>query len=115
MDDERARRLLAAEHSRVKRLLDEMREAAGSDRLAEDAPGDMSDPAERLTAEGTDDAMASGFRGRLEAIQRAEARLAAGTYGRSTLSGNAIPDERLEADPAAELTVEEAARVQGAV
>jgi DnaK suppressor protein len=34
--------------------------------------------------------------------------LTAGTYGRSTVSGVPIPDERLEADPAAELTVEEA-------
>jgi DnaK suppressor protein len=35
--------------------------------------------------------------------------LAAGTYGRSVQSGKPIPDERLEADPAAELTVEEEA------
>ena len=35
-------------------------------------------------------------------------RLADGTYGRSVRSGDPIPDERLEADPAAELTVEEA-------
>jgi hypothetical protein len=36
-------------------------------------------------------------------------RLAAGTYGASVLSGRPIPDERLEAFPLAELTVEEAA------
>jgi DnaK suppressor protein len=30
-----------------------------------------------------------------------------GTYGRSIRSGREIPDERLEADPAAELTVDE--------
>ena len=35
-------------------------------------------------------------------------RLEEGTYGRSVRSGAPIPDERLEADPAAELTVEEA-------
>jgi hypothetical protein len=35
--------------------------------------------------------------------------LAAGTYGRSVLSGQPIPDERLEAFPLAELTVEEEA------
>jgi DnaK suppressor protein len=45
----------------------------------------------------------------LQAIERAEQRLAAGTYGRSVRSGAVIPDERLEADPAAEFTVEEAA------
>jgi len=43
------------------------------------------------------------------ALERAEARLAAGSYGRSVRSGRPIPDERLEADPLAELTVEEAA------
>ena len=41
-------------------------------------------------------------------LERAEARLAAGTYGVSILSGRPIPDERLEAFPLAELTVEEA-------
>jgi DnaK suppressor protein len=40
-----------------------------------------------------------------------EGRLAAGTSGRSVLSGRPIPDERLEAFPLTELTVdEEAAR-----
>jgi DnaK suppressor protein len=46
----------------------------------------------------------------LAQIERAESRLEAGTYGRSVVSGVAIPDERLEADPAAEITVEEAAQ-----
>ena len=41
--------------------------------------------------------------------ERAEQRLDDGTYGRSIRSGDPIPDERLRADPAAELTVEEAA------
>ena len=43
---------------------------------------------------------------------RAEARLAAGSYGRSVASGQPIPDERLEADPLAELTVQEAAAAE---
>jgi RNA polymerase-binding transcription factor len=42
------------------------------------------------------------------AVERAEARLAAGTYGLE--SGKPIPDERLEAVPTAERTVEEEAR-----
>ena len=70
----------------------------------------MTDPAEPLIGEQVDDAIAAGLRDRLEAIERAEQRLADGTYGRSTLSGAKIPDERLVADPAAELTVEEAER-----
>ena len=55
-----------------------------------------------------DDAVTSALRDRLDAVERAEQRLAAGTYGRSLRSGRPIPDERLEADPAAELTVDEA-------
>jgi DnaK suppressor protein len=44
----------------------------------------------------------------LAAIDRAEQRLEAGTYGFSVRSGQPIPDDRLEADPAAELTTAEA-------
>ena len=44
---------------------------------------------------------------RLAAVERAEERLAAGTYGLSIRSGEPIPDERLEANPTAELTVAE--------
>jgi DnaK suppressor protein len=43
----------------------------------------------------------------LAAIERAEARLASGTYGFSVDSGQPIPDARLEALPTAERTVEE--------
>jgi RNA polymerase-binding transcription factor len=39
----------------------------------------------------------------LSALQR----LDNGTYGKSVRSSGPIPDERLEADPAAELTVDE--------
>ena len=55
-----------------------------------------------------DDSTADTLRDRLAAIDRALQRLDNGTYGRSVRSGVPIPDERLEADPAAELTVEEA-------
>jgi DnaK suppressor protein len=44
----------------------------------------------------------------LGALERATERLRNGTYGRSVRSGAVIPDARLEADPAAELTVDEA-------
>jgi DnaK suppressor protein len=108
MDEERARTLLGAERTRVEGLIRDATGAGGDDRAAANAPGDMSDPAERLTAEQGDDAIAAGLRDRLAAIERAERRLADGTYGVSVRSGAAIPDERLEADPAAELTVEEA-------
>ena len=79
-----------------------------SDRSAANQHGDMSDSSELLISEGTDDAVADALTRRLAAIERAEQRLAAGTYGRSITSGESISDERLEADPAAELTFDEA-------
>jgi DnaK suppressor protein len=108
MNDEEARELLTAERARVRALLDETRAASRDDRTAANEEGDMADPAPSLVAEQVDDAVAVGLTERLEAIARAEERLAAGTYGRSVRSGVAIPDDRLRADPAAELTTEEA-------
>ena len=47
----------------------------------------------------------------LDALERAEARLADGTYGLSVESGKPIPDARLEARPTAERTIEEEDRL----
>jgi DnaK suppressor protein len=115
LDNERAKKALETERRRVRGLLGDTVEAGEEDREEENAQGDMADPAQRLTAEGLDDAVAAGLRDRLEAIERAEARLRAGTYGRSVRSGLPIPDARLEADPAAELTIEEASEEPPAV
>ena len=109
MDTERARALLSAERTRVEGLLGQTERAGAEDRDEADAGGDMTDPAESLTAEQGDDAVAAGLEDRLAAIARAEERLDAGTYGYSIRSGQPIPEDRLEADPAAELTVDEAA------
>jgi DnaK suppressor protein len=108
VDDEHARELLTGERLRIERLLHEATEAARQDRIAANESGDIADPAEPLTAQEMDDAVIAGLRDRLGAIERAETRLREGAFGRSIASGQAIPDERLEADPAAELTVEEA-------
>jgi DnaK suppressor protein len=110
MDDNRARALLREERQRVERLIAQTRDDAVSDRAEADSEtGDIADPAERQTAQEVDDALVEGLESRLQAISRAEQRLDAGTYGQSVRSGQPIPDARLEADPAAELTVEEAA------
>jgi DnaK suppressor protein len=109
MDDERARILLGSERANVEKLLADATAYGSQDRDAEKEQGDTSDPAQSLTAQGVDDAVAASLRERLAALDRAEQRLTAGTYGRSIRSGTPIPDERLEADPTAELTVEEAA------
>jgi DnaK suppressor protein len=108
MDETRAKELLTAERRRVERLLQEVLEASRQDRSAANETGDIADPAERLTAKEVDDAVTSSLRDRLAAIDRADLRLRQGTFGRSVKSGVVIPDERLEADPAAEVTVEEA-------
>jgi DnaK suppressor protein len=107
MDEARARQLLADERARVEGLLRELTQAEDDDFAETGDAGDVEDSALPLTDEEGADAVAGGLRDRLAAIERAEARLAAGTYGRSVQSGALIPDERLEADPAAELTVEE--------
>lgn len=110
MDDNKARELLAAQRAETETLLKSVGREGGEDRQTEDEEGvDIADPAQSLTAEGEDDAIAESLRDRLAAIERAEQRLANGTYGRSVRSGEVIPDARLEANPTAELTVEEAA------
>jgi DnaK suppressor protein len=113
MDEERARALLGAERQRLEQLLASV--DADHDRVThtDEVAEDLADGADRRTGEETDEAVTRQLNHRMEALQRAEGRLAAGTYGRSVLSGRPIPDERLEAFPLAELTVdEEAAREQ---
>jgi DnaK suppressor protein len=109
MDNERARALLEAERDEVRSLLAGTEESGQEDREAEDdLPAGYDDSAQSLTQEGMDDAIAESLRDRLEVIERALVRIDKGTYGVSVRSGVPIPDERLEADPAAELTIEEA-------
>lgn len=108
MDDERARALLRDERDRVQRLLDGAGRAGRADREAVDEDAGSSDAAELLTSQAEDDALTTELRDRLAALERAEQRLEAGTFGRSIVSEQIIPDDRLEADPAAELTVDEA-------
>lgn len=108
MDDDEARALLSAERAELERRLAQTRTDQQQDRDAERETGGNADPAQSLAAEGVDDAVAAGLAERLAAIERAEARLEDGTYGKSVRSGVRIPAERLRAYPAAELTVDEA-------
>jgi DnaK suppressor protein len=109
MDVQRARSLLDSERAQVLALLADVGKSQAGDRQAEGEIGDATDLAQPLAEEGVDDAVAGELRDRLAALERALQRVDDGTYGRSVRSGAPIPDERLEADPAAELTVEEAA------
>jgi DnaK suppressor protein len=103
MDEARARELLANERARLERLLRAEIAATAPDQ------GDEVDDANWRIAEETGRAVSRSLRDRWSALERAEDRLARGAYGRSVLSAKTIPEERLEADPLAELTVEEAA------
>ena len=67
------------------------------------------DQATDLYQDELDESRENDLRDQLAAVERGEERLAAGTYGLSVESGQPIPDERLEARPTAELTVEEEA------
>jgi DnaK suppressor protein len=107
MDQAQARALLASERARLQRLL---QAEIGQPQAAE--LGDEVDDADRRNAEETGLAVDQLLRARWAALVRAEARLAAGSYGRSVRSGQPIGDERLEADPLAELTVQEAAAAE---
>ena len=108
MDKARARALLDQERRRLEQL---GRAVARDhdDAVAASSPEDQVDGADRRVTEETSQALSERLGDRWAALERAEARLAAGTYGASILSGRPIPDERLEAFPLAELTVEEAA------
>jgi DnaK suppressor protein len=109
MDESRARELLAAQRAETEALLQSVHAEGQENRQSEDEQdADVDDPAQPLTQQGIDDAVEESLRARLDAIDRAEQRLANGTYGRSVRSGDPIPDARLEVDPSAELTVEEA-------
>ena len=109
MDPERARELLDRERQRIVRSLgglgpQETDEPATDQHLADQASG--------LYDNELDEGLSDDLRADLAAVERAEERLAAGTYGLSIESGEPIPDERLEAVPTAERTAEEQARFE---
>ena len=107
MDDDRARELLTAERGRIERALTQLGHQDTGEISDDEDPGNL---ASDLYQDELDEGLADGLRRELEAVERAEARLAAGTYGLSVESGQPIPDERLEALPAAERTAEEESR-----
>jgi len=107
MDDDRARELLAVERKRIERALSRLGHQDTGEEADDQDPANL---ASELYQDELDQGRAEDLRRELEAVQRAEARLATGTYGLSVLSGKPIPDERLEAIPTAERTAEEEGR-----
>jgi DnaK suppressor protein len=102
VDQQRARERLADERARMEREL----EGVGPQQ-EEEQPEDTGDQGDDLEQAGKDDAIREQLNRNLEAIERAEQRLEEGTYGKSVISGEPIPDERLEAIPWADRLVEE--------
>ncbi len=109
MEEARARELLARERARIERALGELRGSSAGDELA-DYDQHLADAASELYESERDAGLAEQLREELAAVERAERRLAEGTFGLSVESGAPIPDERLEAMPTAERTVEEQSR-----
>ena len=108
MDSDRAHQLLAAERERIEREIAELGSEAAGDRDESEDRG-----SEDLYQQEFDAGRAADLQDQLAAVERAEARLADGTYGLSVESGEPIPDGRLEALPTAERTVAEEERLGG--
>jgi DnaK suppressor protein len=109
MDHDHARRLLAKERARIEDAMSALnRDGAleGDERVE---PGDLD--SEDLYQDEFNATRGDDLQRELEALERAEARLADGTYGLSVESGEPIPDGRLQAFPTAERTIEEEDRL----
>jgi DnaK suppressor protein len=103
MDREEAAQLLATERKRIEEALAGLDAALeGDDRFE---PGE--EGTEDLYQDEYDEGRRQDLRKDLARLERAEARLADGTYGLSVESGELIPDDRLRALPTAERTIEE--------
>jgi RNA polymerase-binding transcription factor len=107
MDSEKAKQLIATERERVEAAIAALERGGPEESDQNREAGDYN--SEGLYQDEMDLGQAEDLKARLAAVERAEERLAAGTFGVSVRSGDPIPDGRLEAHPTAELTVEEAA------
>jgi DnaK suppressor protein len=104
VDPQRAAELLGAERQRIERSLISREHQDDGEEADDQDPGNL---ASDLYQDELDEGLRSDLVAQLRAVERAEERLAAGTYGLSVESGEPIPDERLEVFPTAELTVDE--------
>ena len=113
MDDQRARALVGRERRRIEAALAELAgEEEADDASHFDKTGESAEAGAEIQHELVDQAVAATLQSELAAVVRAEARLAQGTFGMSVESGERIPDDRLEAEPLAERTVEEQSRFE---
>ena len=108
MDPGRARELLALQRAQIEEALGSLERRGPLEGDQRREPGDQG--SEDLYQDEFDAGRQADLQQQLAAVERAEARLAAGTYGLSVESGAPIPDGRLEALPTAERTVQEQER-----
>lgn len=106
MDTERATELLGNERTRIEEALASIEGPLEGDERIE--PGDRD--SEDLYQDEFNQGRREDLQRELGALERAESRLRDGTYGLSVESGDPIPDQRLEALPTAERTIEEEER-----
>ena len=104
MEPERARELLQNERNRIERALVTRAHQDDGEEADDQDPGNLGAD---LYQDELDEGLREDLTAQLAAVERAEERLAAGTYGLSVASGEPIPDERLEIIPTAERTAEE--------
>jgi DnaK suppressor protein len=104
VDPDRAAELLRSERARIERAIVTREPQDDGEDSDDEDPGNL---ASNLWQAEFDEGLRGDLETQLAAVERAEERLAAGTYGLSVESGEPIPDERLEIFPTAELTVEE--------
>ena len=109
MDPDRARELLAAERARIERSLGRLARQDDAEEFDDEDPTNLGTD---LYIDELEEGLSDDLRDQLAALERAEARLAAGTYGLSVASGEPIPDARLEILPTAERTAEEEGRLR---
>jgi DnaK suppressor protein len=108
VNEPRARELVARERARIESMLAELGgEIRAEGSIQRQQTGDSADAGSALETESANVALEADLREQLAAVERAEERIAQGTYGRSVESGIPIPDDRLEAEPLAERTIEE--------
>lgn len=108
MNEERARELLSQARQRIEQEL-----VTSSGMVSdEESTDDLADNATDTYQNEFDEGRRETLQAQLDAVARAEQRLADGRYGLSVESGDPIPDGRLEAIPWAERTAPEEERYQ---
>jgi DnaK suppressor protein len=105
MDTDEAAELLTAERARLEKAIASATGGEHENDTQESEPGELG--SQELLRKELDSGLAEDLGAQLASVERAEQRLAAGRYGLSVDSGDAIPDARLRAMPAAERTVAE--------